>query len=104
VIMIPTPTRRPTNCVRLLGQSYFEAPCDFGMVLAFGHVGKRVGRAVSPSNRAKAVGARWLPRNCRVAVPLVSPMKFARSGRNSFAWLDFVARNSRREIPHLRSE
>src|SRR5216684_977002 len=85
--------RRPTNCIRLLGQRYFEVPCDFGMVLAFGDVGKRVGRTGSPSNRGKAVGERWLPRNCRAAVPLVSSMKFARSGRNSFAWLDFVARN-----------
>jgi hypothetical protein len=60
------------------------------MVLAFGHADKRVGRAGSPGNRGKAVE---LPRNSRAAVLLVSSMKFARSGKNSFAWLDFVARN-----------
>jgi len=53
----------------------------------------KVGRAGSPGNRGKAVGGRLVPRNCRVAVPLAASMKFARSGKNSFAWLDFVARN-----------
>src|SRR5216684_5434214 len=51
--------RRPTNCIRLLGQRYFEVPCDFGMVLAFGDVGKRVGRTGSPSNYRAIAGRQF---------------------------------------------
>jgi len=64
----------------------------------------KVGRAGSPGNRGKAVGGRQVPRNCRAAVPLVSAMKFARSGKNSFAWLDFVARNRPKRDSSLRPE
>jgi hypothetical protein len=53
-------------------------PAILRWFLFFGHADKRVGRAGSPSNRGKAVGARELPRNIRTAVPLVSSMKFAR--------------------------